>query len=126
MHGALTVEILRVSIRVEPERLAEHADVRPFAYVVTMGSSEDKAHVHVIATAVTVSGALVTCKAVGNSTRRNIGINSSVTLIWPPAPTDGGESGPYDRYTLIADGYGSMDGESVVVSVDGAILHRPA
>ena len=113
-----------MSIRVDPDHLAEHADLRPFAYIVTIGPNDPAFRVHVVAATVTVRGANVSCERVGNSTRRNIEANSSVTVVWPPVPN--GEAGSYDHYTLIADGWGSVRGDSVDVSIDAAILHRPA
>lgn len=113
-----------MSIRVEPDDLADHADHRPFAYIVTVGPHDSSSRLHVMAVRVAVQGATVTCDRVGNSTRRNIDTEPSVTVVWPPLPNGG--PGPHDHYTLIADGRGTVHGESVRVEVDAAILHRPA
>lgn len=115
-----------MSIRVEPEHLADHADSRPFAYLVTVDAQGENRRVHVVAVAVSVSGATVTCDRVGNSTRRNIEVDPSVTLVWPPAPSSTRESGAYDHYSLIADGSGSVHDDTMEVIVHAAILHRPA
>lgn len=113
-----------MSIRVEPADLADHADRRPFAYVITMTGGE--APVHVVAMAVTVRRDTVVCERVGGSTRRNIAAHSSVTLVWPPSAEADPIESDHDRYTLIADGHGSLHGEAVEVTVHSAILHRPA
>lgn len=109
-----------MSIRVEPARLVEHVGLRPFAYVVSSGSAESP--VHVVAVTVTLDGATVDCSRVGGSTRRNIGLQRRVTLVWPPHE----DATEFARYTVIADGRASMDGETVMVEVESAILHRPA
>jgi hypothetical protein len=107
-----------LSIRIEPHRLSDQVASRPFAYVIS--TRDDNAHV--IAVVVDVSGADVDCSRVGRSTKANIASNSKVTLVWPP--TTG--SNEYDEYTLIADGLATMQDETVIVTVSGAILHRPA
>lgn len=112
--------ITPLSIRVVPERLVDHVGSRPFAYVVSFGAKESP--VHVVAVAVTLDGAAVDCSRVGGSTRRNIGTQPLVTLVWPPSD----DAGEFARYTVIADGRASVNGDAVVVEVQSAILHRPA
>lgn len=109
-----------MSIRVEPSQLVDHVGRRPFAYVVSSGSGESP--VHVVAVAVTLDGAAVDCSRVGGSTRRNIETQPLVTVVWPPHE----DATEFARYTLIADGRASIHGESVIVEVESAILHRPA
>ncbi|MFM8483676.1 MAG: pyridoxamine 5'-phosphate oxidase family protein [Actinomycetota bacterium] len=109
-----------MSIRVEPSQLVYHVGRRPFAYVVSSGSGESP--VHVVAVAVTLDGAAVDCSRVGGSTRRNIGSQPRITLVWPPHE----DATEFARYTVIADGRASINGESVIVEVESAILHRPA
>jgi hypothetical protein len=41
-----------------------------------------------------------------------------VTVVWPPGETS--------EYSLIADGRAAVKGERVSVTVEGAVLHRPA
>ena len=107
-----------MSIRVEPQQLSDQVAVRPFAYVIS--TRDDNAHV--IAVVVDVSGAEVDCGRVGRSTKANIASNSKVTLVWPPVIG----SNEFDEYTLIADGQAVIQGDKVIVTVSGAILHRPA
>lgn len=109
-----------MSIRVEPARLVDHVGRRPFAYVVSSGSGDSP--VHVVAVAVTLDGPAVDCSRVGGSTRRNIETQPRVTLVWPPHE----DPSEFARYTVIADGRASVQGEAVVVDVESAILHRPA
>ena len=75
-----------------------------------------------VAVAVTLDGAAVDCSRVGGSTRRNIETQPLVTVVWPPHE----DATEFARYTVIADGRASINGESVVVDVESAILHRPA
>lgn len=109
-----------MSVRVEPAQLVDHVGRRPFAYVVSSGSGESP--VHVVAVVVGVDGATVDCSRVGGSTRRNIGSRPRVTVVWPPHE----DATDFARYTVIADGRASMNGETVIVDVESAILHRPA
>jgi hypothetical protein len=53
----------------------------------------------------------------GRGSVANVGGNPNVTLVFPPL-TDPGMS-------LLVDGTGSVDGEDVVVTPTGAVLHKP-
>lgn len=106
----------------EPSRIADHADQRSFAYVISVKNELGGPQVHVIAVTVEIDGARVDCSRVGGSTRRNIAVNPQVTVMWPPKSG----TAEFDEYTLIADGQAKVDGDSVFVEIDSAILHRPA
>lgn len=68
---------------------------------------------------------------VGQTSYHNCRQRSSVTVLWPAVP-EGGEPMMIDghdvgRFSLIVDGEARLDGEEhVIISVTGAILHRPA
>jgi len=111
-----------LSIRVEPEHIAVHAGRRSFAYVISTKDDADGSRVHVIAVAVEIDGSQVDCSRVGGSTRRNIAVNANVTVMWPPISG----TAEYDDYTLIADGQARLDHDNVIVTINSAILHRPA
>jgi hypothetical protein len=53
----------------------------------------------------------------GRGSVANVGANPNLTLLFPPL-TDPGMS-------LLVDGTGAVDGEDVVVTPTGAVLHRP-
>lgn len=111
-----------MSVRLEPDRVADYANRRPFAYVVSTASDNGGIRAHVIAVVVTIDGERLDCSRVGGTTRRNIATNRNVTVVWPPI------SGPekYDDYTLIADGQAHIEDDLVIVVIEAAILHRPA
>lgn len=109
-----------MSVLVGPEDLEHHVPLRPFAYVIS--SSSDG--VHVIAVRVEVRDGILDCSRVGSSTRRNIGDDPRVTVVLPPAlhPTDD----EFGEYSLVIDGTARSSGDSVLVDVRSAVLHRPA
>lgn len=54
----------------------------------------------------------------GRGTLRNLDANDAVTVVLPPRERHG--------YTLLVDGTARVDGDDVVVTATGAVLHRPA
>ncbi len=54
----------------------------------------------------------------GRGSVANVGANALVTVLFPPLAQRG--------YTLLVDGEASVDGEDVLVTPSGAVLHRPA
>jgi len=54
----------------------------------------------------------------GGGSRRNVGANPVVTLLFPPLQPRG--------YTLLVDGEAVVEGDDVRVTPSGAVLHRPA
>ena len=53
----------------------------------------------------------------GRGSVANVGANPNLTLVFPPL-TDPGMS-------LLVDGIGAVDGEDVLVTPTGAVLHKP-
>lgn len=53
----------------------------------------------------------------GRGSVANVGANPAVTLLFPPVTNPG--------MSLLVDGTGAVDGEDVVVTPTGAVLHKP-
>lgn len=87
------------------------------AFLVTVSDDGDP---HVVSVVVRRQGGGVAFDA-GRTSRANLESRPTATLLWPPAPVDGGE------YSLIVDGRGEPGGdETVVVQPTAAVLHRIA
>ncbi len=54
----------------------------------------------------------------GRGSVANVGANPLVTVLFPPLAQRG--------YTLLVDGEAVVDGDDVLVTPSGAVLHRPA
>lgn len=104
-----------MSVKVDLDSLADAVAGFSYAYLVTVG---DDYRAHTVAVAPVLTDGALSIDSVGNSTRRNAAAHPDVTLVWPPAETDG--------YTLIVDGRVDLDGVAVRVTPTGAVLHRPA
>jgi len=111
-----------VSVRVTPEALAERTPGRPFAYLVTVGPDQSP---HLVAVRVEVFGDSVRCASVGSTGTSNVVRSARATLLWPPI-VDTESTDEHRDYSLIADGSARIEGETVVVRVERAVLHRPA
>lgn len=103
-----------LSIPVAPAELAQHLDGRRFVYLISVADSRS----HVVALVPDVDDERVTFASAGNTTRRDIANNPVVTLVWPPSESS--------EYSLVADGRAVVDGDGVRVTVEKAVLHRPA
>jgi hypothetical protein len=64
------------------------------------------------------SSAVLIVHGSGRGSSANIATNPVVTLVFPPLAQRG--------YTLLVDGTAELDGDDVVVTATGAVLHRPA
>jgi hypothetical protein len=53
----------------------------------------------------------------GRGSVANVGANPHLTLVFPPLSNPG--------MSLLVDGVGAVDGEDVLVTPTGAVLHRP-
>ena len=104
-----------MSIRVEPEELAERLLGYGWAYLVTVGV-EPRAHL-VAVHPVLVDGVL-RVPDLGRSSLRNAGLHPDLTLVWPPVDPGG--------HSLIVDGTARPDGDELLVTPTRAVLHRPA
>ena len=92
-----------------PARLAEFDR----GYLLTSKEGLVKA---VSVRAVPADGAL-RIAAPGRGSVANVGANPAVTLLFPPLADPG--------MSLLVDGTGAADGDDVVVTPTGAVLHRP-
>lgn len=96
-----------------PEQLARFAT----AYLLTTSGTQVKA----VAAAPVVEGELLRVPGPGRGSLANAEAQPAVTLLWPP--TD--ETEPAG-FTLLVDGAAARDGDDLVVTPTGAVLHRPA
>ena len=106
-----------MSVAVAIEALTEKvAEFGPTPYLVTVGAD---GRAHVVSVRGRVEAALVRVSA-GRTSRANVGVNPSVTLLWP-APAGG-------PYSLIVDGEVNPDDaqDELVVRPTRAVLHRVA
>lgn len=106
-----------MSIPVPPTELAEAAQGRSVALLVSVGAEgrPKVAQIHPV-----VQGATVRCR-VGPGTIRNLEGHPDVTVVWPPGP------GHDDGFVLLADGRARPFGpgaDMVVVEIEAAVLHR--
>lgn len=100
----------------DPGSLAAAVPVGAAAYLVTV-APDGRPHA-APTTAVVRDTAAVVARGPGRRTRANVEAGSTVTVLWsPPDP---------DAHTLIVDGTGVLDGETLVVRPTRAVLHRPA
>ncbi|CAN5632893.1 hypothetical protein BH10ACT9_BH10ACT9_61040 [soil metagenome] len=104
-----------MSLQVDLDRLAETLADYTFAYLVTVG---DDYRAKAVALSPVLTDGVLDVGGVGAGTRRNVADHDGVTLLWPPRSAGG--------YTLIVDGTGSFDGETLRVVPTHAVLHRPA
>jgi len=94
-----------------PERLVEYGNA---AFVVTVGGDGTPKIVHV---PVVWDGEAIRCTP-GTGTLANLATPAPLTLVFPaPEPGD---------YSMLLDGEGVADGEVAVITLTGAVLHRPA
>ena len=93
------------------ERLAEYGSA---AFVVTVAGGGAPKVVHV---PVVWDGEVIRCTP-GGGTLANLATSAPVTLVFPPP-------GP-GSFSMLLDGDGLADGEVAVITLTGAVLHRPA
>jgi hypothetical protein len=103
-----------VSVEVGLGELEATLNKYPFVYLLTVGN---RTRPHVSACGATVAKGLLVLD-VGWRSRALIEDNEAVTLLAPPYEFGG--------YSLIIDGSAAVAGESVVVALSRAVLHRPA
>ena len=109
-----------MSVPVGSDSIEQHILGRPFAYVISMSTTG----AHVIAVQVELWEGRLDCSRVGNSTRRNVVDNPTVTVVFPPARDYGDDE--YASYSLLVDGEAVNLGDRLLVEIRNAVLHRPA
>lgn len=104
-----------MSIEVELPDVADVLARYRSAYLVTVGGG---VRGHVVAVGPTLSEGAIVLADVGSTSRANLLVEPSLTLVWPPVRED--------DHTLIVDGTGRVEADTVVVLPTRAVLHRPA
>ena len=116
-QGLWTTRLGAMSIPVDldaiPEQLARFAT----AYLLTTSGTGVKA----VTCAPVAEGALRRVAGPGRGSLANAGTQPQVTLLWPPT-----EATEPAGFTLLVDGTAARDGDDLVVTPTGAVLHRPA
>lgn len=92
-----------------PERLREFDR----GYLLTSRNGLVKA----VSVRATPAGGDLRVPTPGGGSVANVGTNPSVTLLFPPLESPG--------MTLLVDGTAVADGDDVVVTPTGAVLHKP-
>ncbi|MBO0876459.1 MAG: pyridoxamine 5'-phosphate oxidase family protein [Pseudonocardia sp.] len=98
-----------------PPELAHTMERYRLAYLITV-NADARAHVAVVTPAVADGRLSVT--GLGKGSRGTVAVSPAVTLLWPPAETDG--------HSLVVDGVGTLHGDDLMVAPTRAVLHRPA
>ena len=108
---------LGMSHQVEPEDLATEAEPRGNTpYLLYAGASGSARVNHVVVAS--IDGAIVRCRGFGRGVPDRVAAAATLSLLWPA-----NEPG---SFSLIADGAGRIEGEDLIITVDAAVLHRPA
>jgi hypothetical protein len=104
-----------MSVKVDPDRLADALADFTFAYLITVG---DDFRAHTVAVHPVLVDGVLDVGTVGNSTRRNVDRHPDITVVWPPREPGG--------YTLIVDGRGDLTDTTLAITPATAVLHRRA
>ncbi|WP_139979389.1 pyridoxamine 5'-phosphate oxidase [Nocardioides litoris] len=108
-----------MSIPVDVDRLAETLADFGAAYLLT--SREGR--VKVVSVRPDLAGGVLRAAAPGRGSVANVAANPVVTLLWPPDPS---ARAAHPGFSLLVDGTAETDGDDVVVTPTGAVLHKPA
>ena len=109
-----------MSIKIEPTLIGEHLAGREFVYLIT-NSNECS---HVVALRPVLTNNIARFVNTGRTPLANVAANSSATLTWPPC--DSSQSHEHAKYSLVADGVATIDGDELLVTITNAVFHRPA
>lgn len=104
-----------MSIPVELRSLGEALARYRFAYLLTTGA---RAAPHAVAVVPVLREGELLVSSPGRRSRANLLAQPRVSLVWPPASPD--------DYSLIVDGVAALDGDSLRIRPERAVLHRPA
>ncbi len=104
-----------MSTEVSLDQLAETLQDYAFAYLLTVN---DQQRAHAVAVTPVIRGQELVLGDVGKRTRANVAARPAISLVWPPAETDG--------YSLIVDGESASGDGELSVRPTRAVLHRPA
>lgn len=109
-----------LSIKVEPTLIGEHVAGREFVYLITHNGERS----HVVALRPDLNNDIARFSNTGRTPLANVAANSSVTLTWPPC--DATQSHEHAKYSLVADGVATVEGDELLVTITNAVFHRPA
>ena len=109
-----------LSIKVEPHQIEAQLAGRDFVYLITNNHERS----HVVALRPEVNANTLRFVNTGRTPIANVALNSAVTLTWPPC--DSTQTHEHAKYSLVADGAATVEGETLVVAITTAVLHRPA
>ena len=109
-----------MSVKVEPTLIGEHLAGREFVYLITHNGERS----HVVALRPDLKNDIARFSNTGRTPLANVAANSSVTLTWPPC--DSTQTHEHSKYSLVADGVATVEGEELLVTITNAVFHRPA
>jgi len=109
-----------LSIKIEPRDIGAHLAGRDFVYLIT--NSNECSHVVALRPVLTIN--IARFANTGRTPLANVAANSSVTLTWPPC--DSFQSHEHAKYSLVADGVATIEGNELLVTITNAVFHRPA
>ena len=109
-----------MSIKIEPTLIGEHVAGREFVYLITHNGERS----HVVALRPDLKNDIARFANTGRTPLANVAANSSVTLTWPPC--DSTQTHEHAKYSLVADGIATVEGDEVLVAITNAVFHRPA
>lgn len=109
-----------MSVKVEPTLIGEHVAGREFVYLITHNGERS----HVVALRPDLNNDIARFSNTGRKPLANVAANSSVTLTWPPC--DATQSHEHAKYSLVADGVATVEGDELLVTITNAVFHRPA
>ena len=109
-----------MSVKVEPSQIDAQLVGREFVYLITNNHERS----HVVALRPEVAANILRFVNTGRTPLANVALNSAVTLTWPPC--DATQNHEHAKYSVVADGVAVIEGETLVVTVTTAVLHRPA
>ena len=109
-----------MSIKIEPRDIGAHLAGRDFVYLIT--NSNECSHVVALRPVLTIN--IARFANTGRTPLANVAANSSVTLTWPPC--DSFQSHEHAKYSLVADGVATIEGNELLVTITNAVFHRPA
>ena len=103
-----------MSIPVEVEDLAKVLEGFGAGYLLTASATGT---VKVVASAPSLASGVLLVPGPGRGSLANVAGNPTVTLLFPPLEPPG--------HSLIVDGTAEADGDDLVMTPTGAVLHRP-
>ena len=109
-----------MSVKVEPTLIGEHLAGREFVYLITHNGERS----HVVALRPDLNNDIARFSNTGRTPLANVAANSSVTLTWPPCDATQGHE--HAKYSLVADGVATVEGDELLVTITNAVFHRPA